>query len=322
MSNPTPPLDWQLLEVQLDALLDLPPQQRAARLAELDLVDPADARALRQWLADIERAERDPLAQTHDGERVGPWRALHRLGRGGMGDVWMAERSDGTYEKRVAIKFLYGDTPQLRMRLEMERHLLAQLQHPNIPRLIDGGVTEGGQPYLVTDFVEGMPLDKWCLIQQTADFSARIDVFRQVAAAVAHAHDHSVVHRDIKPNNVIVDRDGRACLLDFGVARWLDEERRADTMQPVTLEYAAPEQVRSGTASVRTDIYGLGALLYFLIARKPPFDFHNLSIAGCVQRIGQELPEPPSLFGPARDLPREVAGDLDAIADPDPTPRA
>lgn len=315
MSTPDSSLDWPLLERQLDAILDLPLERRAARLAELlDKDESAHARALRQWLTDIERAEQDPLAQTHDGERVGPWRALHRLGRGGMGDVWMAERSDGTYEKRVAIKFLYGDTPQLRARLEMERHLLAQLQHPNIPRLIDGGVTTGGQPYLVTDFVEGTPLDLWSRTAQAADFDARVRVFRQVAAAVAHAHEHSVAHRDIKPNNVLVDRDGRAHLLDFGVARLLNEERRADTMQPLTLEYASPEQVRNGQASVRTDLYGLGALFYFLIARKPPFDFHNLSIAECVKRIGEDLPVPPSTAGDAPDLPRELIADLDAIA--------
>lgn len=314
MSTPHSTSDWQLLERQLDALLDLPLEQRTARLDELDRSDPADARALRQWLADIDRAEQDPLAQTHDGERVGPWRALHRLGRGGMGDVWMAERSDGTYEKRVAIKFLYGDTPQLRVRLEMERHLLAQLQHPHIPRLIDGGVTAGGQPYLVTDFVEGMPLDKWCLAHQTADFDERIRLFRQIAAAVAHAHDHSVVHRDIKPNNVLVDRNGHAYLLDFGVARLLDEERRADTMQALTLEYAAPEQIRGGRANVRTDLYGLGALLYFLIAKKPPFDFHDKSIAACVKMIGGETPARPSTVGAIPGLPRELADDLDAIA--------
>lgn len=314
MSTSNSVLGWQSLEKQLDSLLDLPPDQRALRLAELDQSEPVHAGALRRWLADIERAEQDPLAQTHDGERVGPWRALHRLGRGGMGDVWMAERNDGTYEKRVAIKFLYGDTPQLRIRLEMERHLLAQLQHPNIPRLIDGGVTAGGQPYLITDFVEGMPLDKWCLLHGTADFDARISIFRQIAAAVAHAHDNSVVHRDIKPNNVLVDRDGHAYLLDFGVARLLDEERRADTMQPLTLEYAAPEQIRNGKASVRTDIYGLGALFYFLIARKPPFDFHNVSIATCVKLIGEDMPARPSATGATPGLPRELIADLDAIA--------
>lgn len=315
MSTPDSSLDWQLLETQLDAILDLPLERRAARLAELlDKDDSAHAHALRQWLADIEQAERDPLAQTHDGERVGPWRALHRIGRGGMGDVWMAERHDGTYEKRVAIKFLYGDTPQLRARLEMERHLLAQLQHPNIPRLIDGGVTAGGQPYLVTDFVEGMPLDAWSRTAPAADFDERIRVFRQVAAAVAHAHEHSVAHRDIKPNNVLVDRDGHAYLLDFGVARLLNEERRADTMLPLTLEYAAPEQVRNGQASVRTDVYGLGALFYFLLARKPPFDFHNLPIADCVKRIGEDLPARPSAAGAVSNLPRALVADLDAIA--------
>lgn len=314
MTTPESTLDWQLLEKQLDALLDLPEEQRPSRLAELEQCGSAHTQALQDWLRNIEQAERDPLAQTHDGERVGPWRALHRLGRGGMGDVWMAERSDGAYKKRVAIKFLYGDTPQLRVRMEVERHLHAQLQHPNIPRLIDGGVTTGGQPYLVTDFVEGMPLDKWSLIHQIADFDARISIFRQIAAAVAHAHDHSVVHRDIKPNNVLVDDSGRAHLLDFGVARLLNEERRADTLQPLTLEYAAPEQVRGGKASVRTDIYGLGGLFYFLITKKPPFDFHNMSIAACVQRIGEETPARPSTAGAIPSLPRELTDDLDAIA--------
>jgi len=314
MSIPNSPLDWQSLERRLDALLDLPPEPRAAHLAELDRDDPVHARALRRWLKDIEQAERDPLAQTHDGERVGPWRALHRLGRGGMGDVWMAERSDGTYEKRVAIKFLYGDTPQLRARLEMERHLLAQLQHPHIPRLIDGGVTTGGQPYLVTDFVEGVPLDLWSRTDQATDFDARIRVFRQVAAAVAHAHEHSVAHRDIKPNNVLVDRAGRAHLLDFGIARLLNEERRADTLQPLTLEYASPEQTLNGQVSVRTDIYGLGGLFYFLIARKPPFDFHNLSLGACVKRISEDPPARPSAAGDVPGLSAELIADLDAIA--------
>lgn len=308
MSNP----DWRSIEEHLDALLDLPEQEREARLNAIGKEAPADAFALRDWLANIERARLDPLTHTHDDQRVGPWRALRRIGRGGMGDVWLGERADGSYEQRVAIKFLFGDSPLLRARLDTERRLLAQLQHPGITRLIDGGVTAYGQPYLITEYIDGQALDRWCRTN-TSDFAARIGLFRQVCAAVAHAHDQLIVHRDIKPNNILIDGERRTHLLDFGIARLLDDEGQGDTVNALTPDYAAPEQVKGGSIGVRTDVYALGALLYFLIAGRPPLDLRGAPLSACVQRICEEAPTPPSITGSALPLPRPLAGDLDAI---------
>jgi serine/threonine protein kinase len=158
-------------------------------------------------------------------DRVGPWRLLKPIGHGGMGTVWLAERDDGAFERRVAVKFLSGGgaSPSLIRRFEAERRILARLDHPNIARLLDGGITKRGIPWLVMELVEGEPIDRWC-DRKSLSVRGRIELFLKVCVAVQEAHRRLVVHRDLKPSNILVDGEGRVKLLDFGIAKVLDEE--------------------------------------------------------------------------------------------------
>ena len=318
------PADWQRREALLDQLLDLPLDDREGFLATLAHASAADAKALRDWLDGIEQSTgylTPPIggdAISHDGEVVGPWRVRRLLGRGGMGEVWLGERADGLYSREVAIKFIRDDRPALRRSIESERRVLAGLRHPGIVRLVDAGSTIEGHPYLVTDHIDGITVDEW-LARIKPDLGARLDLFRQVADAVAHAHEQLVVHRDIKPTNVLVDDNGRSHLLDFGIARALahtDDSAQA-TEAALTPEFAAPELVVSNRASVRTDVYALGGLLYYLLSGRPPLPLRELALAEVVARIRDEMParlildeRTPSL----RTTPERWLADLDAIA--------
>ncbi len=250
-------------------------------------------------------------------EQLGPWRICNLVGRGGMGEVWRAERGDGMFEMVVAMKFLRSDRPDVLERFKFERRVLAQLDHPNIARLIDGGVTPDGLPYLVTEFVEGEQLDRWCE-HKRPKLRERLRLFLQVCDAVAYAHSELVVHRDIKPGNILIDADDTAHLLDFGIAKvvsgpGLDE---ATDESPHTPEYAAPEQVQGGAITVRTDVYALGLLLYWLLTGDRP-QARGGPLAEQIERILERVPALPS----AAVLPSQKAmvgsaelnGDLDCI---------
>jgi serine/threonine-protein kinase len=212
------------------------------------------------------------------GQRIGPWRVTRRIGFGGMGTVYEAVRADDQFEKRVAVKFLHRHTghPNSIRRFIVERQILANLDHPNIATLLDGGVTDDGQPYLVMEYIDGEPITQWC-DHHTLERRARIELFLQVCAAVEAAHRNLIVHRDLKPGNILVTQDGRAKLLDFGIARLLDE-RAAEYMptrssEPIsfTPEYAAPEQMRNQVVSTSTDVFALGAVLYQILTGRLPF---------------------------------------------------
>ncbi len=250
-------------------------------------------------------------------EQLGPWRICNLVGRGGMGEVWRAERCDGMFEMVVAMKFLRSDRPDVLERFKFERRVLAQLDHPNIARLIDGGVTPDGLPYLVTEFVEGDQLDRWCE-HKRPKLRERLRLFLQVCDAVAYAHSELVVHRDIKPGNILIDADDTAHLLDFGIAKvvsgpGLDE---ATDESPHTPEYAAPEQVQGGAITVRTDVYALGLLLYWLLTGARP-QARGGPLAEQIERILERVPALPSAAVlPAMQLlvsPSELGGDLDCI---------
>ncbi|WP_300617976.1 serine/threonine-protein kinase [Dokdonella sp.] len=319
-----PPVDdWQRREELLDRLLDLPGGERAAFLKAVERASGEDAQVLRNWLAGIERstdylvpkAASDPIG--HDGEIVGNWRVLRLLGRGGMGEVWLGERADGLFAKKVAIKFIRDDRPALARNIESERRVLAGLQHPGIVRLLDAGTLADGHPYLVTDHIDGEPLDAW-LVRERPALAVRLDLFRQVAEAVAYAHDRLVVHRDIKPANILVDANARAHLLDFGIARALAHESEAAeaTQVALTPEFAAPELIVDNSASVRSDVYALGGLLYFLLCGQPPLALRGLALGAMIGRIRDELPAAPSTRAPAEVLhhaTRPLSADLDAI---------
>ncbi len=316
--------DWLRREALLDTLLDLPEADRAGFITRIAADNADDAAALRAWLAGIERSVDYLLPKNaaavigHAGELVGNWRALRMIGRGGMGEVWLGERADGLFARKVAIKFIRDDRPALARNIESERQVLAGLQHPGIVRLLDAGALADGQPYLVTDFIEGRTLDAWLQHAQPG-IQARLDLFVQVAQAVAYAHERLVIHRDIKPGNILVDAQARAHLLDFGIARVLaagQGDTAGATQVALTPEFAAPELIIDNTASVRSDVYALGGLLYYLLCGRAPLELGGLALGAMVARIRDERPPAPAARREPvlNGSPRALLDDLDAIA--------
>jgi non-specific serine/threonine protein kinase/serine/threonine-protein kinase len=264
-----------------------------------------------------DREAAEPAGGLAAGERVGPWRVLKRIGRGGMGVVYLAERADGEYEKRAALKLMKRDLDsELVIRMfRQERQILAGLDHPNIARLLDGGASAQGSPYFVMEYVEGEPIDKHCarLNLSTAE---RVDLFRPVCAAVQFAHQNLVVHRDLKPSNILVTADGVPKLLDFGIAKVLKPEAgvtQTATTWVLTPFYASPEQVAARQVTTASDVYSLGVILYELLCRQRPYDFPNPNPLEFVRVINEVDPEHPSARVADARTRRELSGDLDTI---------
>ena len=254
------------------------------------------------------------------GEQVGPYRLIREIGHGGMGTVYLAERVDEQYRATVAIKFVRGvlAAPEFARRFRIERQILADLSHPNIAWLLDGGTASDGTPYLVMEYVDGEPIDAWCEARKLG-LSGRLALFRQVCAAVQHAHQALVVHRDLKPSNILVTPDGTPKLVDFGIAKLVTGDDRDDpptTLRLLTPAYAAPEQVRGTRITVATDVYGLGAVFYRLLCGRTPLDLTDASPGEIEQRICEVEAEPPSaaVVGVSVAWRRRLAGDLDTIA--------
>ncbi|MEM0961040.1 MAG: serine/threonine-protein kinase [Bacteroidota bacterium] len=247
------------------------------------------------------------------GERVGPWEVIELLGEGGMGAVYRARRADGAYDQNVALKMIGRGLapPTLLDRFRLERQILAGLRHPNVSRLLDGGLSDAGQPYFAMELVEGEPITDYVERRQL-DTEARVRLFRQVTDAVAYAHRRLVVHRDLKPSNVLVAEDAkgrpRATLLDFGIAKLLDDDGELQTRTggALTPEYAAPEQISGGEITTATDVYALGVLLYELLSGRRPHETAGLSPTATEQAL-QTLPPPPTAASGQR------VSDLDAV---------
>jgi serine/threonine protein kinase len=316
------PQRWAQIRQVFDGALERPQQDRAAYLRVVCARD------------DQLRKEVESLLASHDGSaafldepavdlqgalllpprddrssadvprvpRVGPYQLERRIGRGGMGSVWLASRVDHEYDMKVAIKMVRRgmDTAEILRRFRMERQLLAGLDHPNIAHLIDGGSTPDGLPYLVMEYVEGTPIDKYCETHQSS-ISERLTLFRSVCAAVQFAHSNLVVHRDIKASNILVTKDGTPKLLDFGIAKLIQSEfstmAAAETrpeLRPMTLEYASPEQVRGDVITTSSDLYSLGVLLYKLLTGKFPYKPDMKSRAAMQQAICEIDPPRPS----------------------------
>jgi len=287
------PLDrhlWAQLSPMLDEVLDLAPDDRVDYVTRLEASSPALAERLVALLKAHDEVSTSGFLAEHPevvdglraglaGRTIGAYTLDRRLGQGGMGSVWLAHRSDGRYAGQVALKLVHQAVydAKARERFAREGNILARLAHPNIARLLDAGVTPGGQPYLVLEYIEGVPIDRFA-DEQRLDVPARLRLFVQVAHAVAHAHEHLVVHRDLKPSNILVCADGTVKLLDFGIATLLSDEDAAGataeathgTAMVLTPKYAAPEQVNGAPISTATDVYALGVLLYLLLTGRHP----------------------------------------------------
>ena len=329
-------ISWSRIEAALDVLMLHAPQERESMLAGLTNGDRDFEAELRSLLEAHERAGDflespavshsapflDELNAADTGEAkgsiVGRYRLLEPIGRGGMGTVWLAERADGQFEHRVAVKLVKRgmDTDEVIARFRRERQILARLEHPNIARLIDGGVADDGRPFLVMEYFDGVPITTYCN-ERTLSVSERLVVFDAVCQAVHHAHRNLVVHRDIKPSNVLVASDGHVKLLDFGIAKMLapdgTQETRPNWHRPLTLEYATPEQITGAPITTSTDVYQLGLLLYELISGASAYEFTSKTIANLERVICETEIRAPSVVAPlARQ--KELRGDLDAIA--------
>ncbi len=330
---------WSTLSPLLDELLELTGHSRARRLAQIQDSNPDLASELENLMA-LEEERPDFMSQpvvdaslfaAQPGQEIGPYRLVERIGEGGMGQVWLAVRADGLYERRVALKLLrpgLGDVG-LNARFTRERQILARLGHAHIARLLDAGISQDGQPYLALDYVRGDPITDYAK-KRALDVRTRLDLFSQVCAAVSHAHANLVVHRDLKPSNILVTSSGEVCLLDFGIAKLLDQQDQASVdeitrtgSRTFTLHYAAPEQLRGEIITTMTDVYALGVVLYELLTDCKPYGLSRPSDAAWEEAILGGEPGRPSqvavrmaresgsVFDKRRA--RSLAGDLDNI---------
>ncbi|HPF36279.1 MAG TPA: protein kinase [Candidatus Krumholzibacteria bacterium] len=323
-----------------DHAADLPPAERAAYLDAAYAGDDALRREVDELLAADARAggflrgeaDLSDLAAALDarsgpapspGDRVGAWRLLRELGAGGMGTVHLAEREEGGFTQRVAVKLVRAgmDNAEMLERFRRERQLLAGLEHPHIARLIDGGRTADGRPFLVMEHVDGAPIDRHCA-DRGLDVPARLRLFLDVCAAVAHAHRHLVVHRDLKPSNVLVTADGGVKLLDFGIAKVLDADAADATLtgrRVLSPRYASPEQVEGRPVTTAADVYSLGVILYELITGRSPYPDPGDSLVAMERHVREHRPSPPSTTSHARGRGAvavrgmKADSDLDAI---------
>jgi non-specific serine/threonine protein kinase/serine/threonine-protein kinase len=316
---------WAQLDRLMERALDVPANERKAfveRECAGDAALKAEALALvsqletRNDLFDIgpqARAEIGPDRLFEPGQRVGAYRVLAVLGRGGMGEVYLAERADGQIEQTVALKVLRPDAVDQAARFLAERQILARLEHPGIARLYDAGITAESQPYMIMERVDGVQLTRAC-DERGAGLDARLELFLQVCEAVAYAHRNLIVHRDLKPGNIMVTAAGQVKLLDFGVAKYLAQaDSHATRETPVTLSYAAPEQLQHARITTATDVYALGVLLFELLTGRTPWNTSHFPLAVAIQKLlNEEAPAPSGVE--SKIVSRALrSGDLDAI---------
>jgi serine/threonine-protein kinase len=312
----------------LDAALALTPTARVTWLAELERTQPQTAGHLRSMLArtqatDTSLLPRLPELDADDavasaGERVGPYVLVREIGHGGMGSVWLAERADGAFKRKVALKLpRLVWAAGLSKRMVREREIGALLEHANIARLYDAGVDQHGRPYIAMEYIEGQPIDGYCRAH-ALDLRAKVALFLQVLRAVAYAHGRLVLHRDLKPSNVLVSADGQAHLLDFGIAKLLDEAAAGTQLtqeqgRVLTLNYAAPEQIAGRQLGVTADVYSLGVLLFELLTGSLPYAAKRKSQGALEDAIlAGDAPLASSRASDKREA-RALHGDLDAI---------
>ena len=319
----------------VDRGLDLPEDEREALL--LECPDP-EVRAEARKLFEADARAGDFLSKPAirglpsalgafatspplEGTRVGPFQLVSLLGKGGMGEVWLGRRDGADFEQKVAVKLLRhgSDATALARRFRLERQILARLAHPRIARLVDGGVTEQGQPWLAMELVDGLPITEHCSARELG-VEQRLDLFLQVCDAVQFAHRNLVVHRDLKPRNILVSPGGEVKLLDFGIAKLLEDEQEGPTAltgtgeRPMTPDYAAPEQVRGEAVTTATDVWALGVILHELLTGVRPHASDSKNRVDLERAILESAPSrPSSRVATSRALRSRLKGDLDAI---------
>jgi serine/threonine-protein kinase len=322
---------YQKIKRLFNAAIDLGSEERSAFLASEG--DPSIRLAVEKLLLAREQSEgfietpavafvaRSFLEDTEQ-RRIRSYRIIREIGHGGMGTVYLAERDDDEYRKQVAIKVVRRglNTEDILRRFRNERQILARLDHPNIARLLDGGTTQDGLPYFVMEHIEGLPLIDYC---ERNDISVveRLRLFREVCSAVQYAHQNLVIHRDIKPGNILVTSDGAPRLLDFGIAKLLEpaagDQATRTELRAMTPEYASPEQIKGEMVTTASDIYSLGVLLYQLLTGHRPYRLKSATVAEITQAVcEQEAEKPSSIIRREKDdqkLSRRLKGDLDNI---------
>jgi non-specific serine/threonine protein kinase/serine/threonine-protein kinase len=325
VTQTTTPEAWRRIKTIASAALDLDAAARPAYVVQACGGDQQLAAEIQSLLDSTLAAE--PLFETPGGgagaalvaggASIGPYRIVRELGSGGMGSVYLAERDDGEFGQRVAIKIVRGGFVSrfLLDRFREERRILASLEHPNIARLLDGGTTATGLPYVVMEFVEGEPIDTYCA-RRALPLRDRLAVFRQVCAAVQHAHRNLVIHRDIKAANILVTADGTPKLLDFGIAKLLDPQGDLQfgshtTVLVMTPESASPEQVGGGRITVATDVYALGVLLYRLVTGRSPYGAPLDTEEQVMRAVREHVPDAPSTV--AHAAAGRIPADVDRI---------
>lgn len=330
---------WQKVETIIDEVLDLPPEKRNTYIniqCEGDAALKGEVTQLlesifdsRGWLENPKQYKKEFYEEVSDdleslsshhsliGKQVGAYSIQKQIGEGGMGAVYLAERADKEFQHSVAIKIIrHGRaTTSNIQRFKREQQILADLNHPGIATLHDGGVTDDGFLYIIMEYVEGMPIDEYCR-QQNISVDDKITLFKQVLHAVRHAHENLVIHRDLKPGNILVDQSGDIKILDFGISKLLEEKDTSLTQtgaRLLTPKYAAPEQIKETNITTATDLYALGIIFYELLAGVPPFNFEDASQHEIEHIILQNDPSAPSSRVDTAKLEKAFRGDLDAI---------
>ena len=318
MSSESPA--WDRVAESFERLSELPLADRADALAKIRSADPglaAEVESLLQSLDErpdfLEQPASYGPTESAIPDRIGHYRVLARIGQGGMGTVYRAVRDDGTLDHEVAIKLVRANSgdASARHRFELERQILARLDHPGIARPLDAGTVDDDTLYLVMDFVDGLPIDVYCR-EHNLGTDERLELVAQLCDAVDYAHRNLVIHRDIKPANVLVDASGRPRLLDFGISRLVDtDDQPALTrtgLHAMTPAYASPEQFTSTSITTASDIYALGAVAYQLLCERPPLELSEMSMESMIERVRNSHPVAPSQI-----TDRHVAPDADAI---------
>src|SRR4051794_5177867 len=327
---------WKQVEALFEQTLEAPAPEKAEFLRAID--DAELRREVESLLHAHEEAgtfldepdrffstERFEVDTLSPGEIVDRYRIIREIGRGGMGAVFLAERADDEYKKQVALKLIKRgtDTDAVLRHFRNERQILAGFDHPNIARLFDGGTTETGLPYFVMEYVEGLPIDEYCKTHALAVVE-RLKLFREVCAAVSYAHRRLVVHRDIKRSNIMVTAEGVPKLLDFGIAKLLQEEdappATMTALHLMTPQSASPEQIRGQAVTTASDVYSLGVVLYELLCGRSPYEFSSQAPLEIARAIAESEPKKPSTALAQTDHPqsairnpRFLKGDLDNI---------